>query len=126
MKVRNKSNKIIGIGEVNVLPDAVCVVPEKYENSIVIETYERLGFIEIVEAAKTKTDAEAAEEQRALEESRKADELAKAEERKARLAAVDAMDEEALASLAIEVGVNPAECKDIADVKKKVKAALKK
>lgn len=126
MKVRNKSNKIIGIGEVNVLPDAVCVVPEKYENSIVIETYERLGFIEIVEAAKAKTEAEAAEEQRALEENRKADELAKAEERKVRLAAVDAMDEEALASLAIEVGVNPAECKDITDVKKKVKAALKK
>lgn len=126
MKVRNKSNKIIGIGEVNVLPDAFCVVPEKYENSIVIETYERLGFIEIVEAAKTKTEAETAEEQRAMEESRKAEELAKAEERKARLATVDAMDEEALASLAIEVGVNPAECKDIADVKKKVKAALKK
>ena len=36
------------------------------------------------------------------------------------------MTEEELAAVAIEMGVNPAECKDVADIRKKVKAALKK
>ena len=52
---------------------------------------------------------------------------AEAEElRKARLATVDKLNEEELGKLANELGINPADCKDQADVLKKVKAALKK
>ena len=46
--------------------------------------------------------------------------------RKARLASLNSLDETALGKLAGEVGVNPADCKDMADMKKKVRAALKK
>lgn len=43
-----------------------------------------------------------------------------------RLAALEGISEEALGKMANELGINPAECKDQADVLKKVKAALKK
>ena len=46
--------------------------------------------------------------------------------RKARLASLEGISEEALGSLANELGINPAECKDQKDVLRKVKAALKK
>lgn len=45
--------------------------------------------------------------------------------RQARLASLKGITDEALGSLAVELGINPAECKDQADVLKKVKAALK-
>ena len=46
--------------------------------------------------------------------------------RQARLASLNGISEEALGRLAVELGINPADCKDQADVLKKVKAALKK
>ena len=46
--------------------------------------------------------------------------------RQARLASLEGITDEALASLANELGINPADCKDQADVLKKVKAALEK
>ena len=46
--------------------------------------------------------------------------------RQSRLASLEGISEEDLGKLANELGINPAECKDQADVLKKVKAALKK
>lgn len=126
MKIKNTSNKIIGIGEVSVLPDSVVTVPEAFENSAVLEVYRKLGFIQIIEKARKKTAAEEAAEKVVKAEKAKADAAAKTAAKQARIAAVDSMNEEELAAVAIEMGVNPAECKDVADIRKKVKAALKK
>ena len=126
MKIKNTSNKIIGIGEVSVLPDSVVTVPEAFENSAVLEVYRKLGFIQIIEEARKKTAAEEEAEKTAKAEKAKADAAAKTAAKQARVAAVDSMTEEELAAVAIEMGVNPAECKDGADIRKKVKATLKK
>ena len=97
MKIRNIGSKIIGIGEETVLPGEVKEVPkaEPKMNNPVTE----------------KDDLDDAAAAEAL--------------RQARLASLKGITDEALGSLAIELGINPAECKDQADVLKKVKAALK-
>ena len=46
--------------------------------------------------------------------------------RKARLASLNTLNAEELGRMANELGINPADCKDQADVMKKVRAALKK
>ena len=125
MKLENISNgKIIGIGEVTVLPGETKDIPEAYETSPILEVYKRNGFaitgkpksVEKSEAEKAAAEADAA---------KKAAEDAEAL-RQARLAALEGISEEALGKMANELGINPAECKDQADVLKKVKAALKK
>ena len=47
-------------------------------------------------------------------------------EKKAKLDSLKDASDEDVAALAQELGINPAECKDQADVRKKVKAALSK
>ena len=49
-----------------------------------------------------------------------------AAEKKAKLDSLKDASDEDVAALAQELGINPAECKDLADVRKKVKAALSK
>ena len=71
-----------------------------------------------------KEDA-ALKEAEALAAEKKAGEDAEAL-RQARLASLNGISEEDLGRLANEIGINPADCKDQADVLKKVKAALKK
>ena len=46
--------------------------------------------------------------------------------RKERLDTIDTMSDEEIAAIANEYGINPASCKDLADVREKVKAALEK
>ena len=69
MKIKNTSNKIIGIGEASVLPDSVVTVPEAFENSAVLEVYRKLGFIQIIEKARKKTAEEEAAEKTAKVEN---------------------------------------------------------
>ena len=118
MKMENISNgKVIGIGEVTILPGEVKEIPAAYEASPILEVYKKMGFARITGkvSAPAKTQEEVEAEKKAAAEKAAAD----AEElRKARLSV--------LASLANELGINPAECKDQADVLKKVKAALTK
>lgn len=129
MKIENISEgKIIGIGEVTVLPGEVKEVPESFERSPVLEVYRRLGIAKITgkpaasketeEEAAARKEAEAAAEKKAMEDAEAL--------RQARLASLNGISEEDLGRLANELGINPAECKDQADVLKKVKAALKK
>ena len=48
MKLENISNgKIIGIGEVTVLPGETKDIPEAYETSPILEVYKRNGFAKI-------------------------------------------------------------------------------
>lgn len=130
MKIENISNgKIIGVGEVSVLPGETKDIPEVYETSPILEVYKRLGFARIIGKSKAaqKSEAEArkeAEAKKAASEKKAAEEAKKL--RQDRLASLDDISEEDLGKLANELGINPADCKDQADVLKKVKAALKK
>lgn len=125
MKIENIGGKIIGIGEVTVLPGETKEIPKSHETSPILEVYKNLGMAKITgkATAPAKTAEQIAEEKAAAE--KKAAEEAEAL-RQARLASLEGISEEDLGKLANELGINPAECKDQADVLKKVKAALKK
>lgn len=124
MKIENISEgKIIGIGDVTVLPGETKVVPKEYETNPVLEIYKAMGVAKI-SGTPTKAGSDGADADKEAA-AKKAAEEAEAL-RQARLASLEGITEEALASLANELGINPADCKDQADVLKKVKAALKK
>ncbi len=126
MKVTNTSNKVIGIGEVTLLPGETQDLPVAFERNPALEVYKRLNAVKISGKATepVKTPEEIAAEQ--AEVKRLAAEEVEAL-REQRLAALNGnISEEDLGKLAEELGINPADCKDQADVLKKVKAALKK
>lgn len=118
MKIRNISGKIIGLGSVYVLPDEEVTVPAGFEKNPAIEIYKNLGIVTVTEeniVADKKTVLEDVDAEKSAEELRKA-----------RLASLNGISDDDLGTLANSLGINPAECKDQADVLKKVKAALKK
>lgn len=124
MKIRNISDgKIIGIGDVTVLPGETREVPAAYETSPILEVYKSLKLAEIIGSpakdAGKKESAKSAQEKKAKASA--AEKL-----RKERLANIDIMSDEEVAAIAKEYGINPASCKDLADVREKVKAALEK
>lgn len=125
MKIENIGGKIIGIGEVTVLPGETKEIPKVYETSPILEVYKNLGLAKISGkvSAPVKTVEEITEEKAQVEKKAAADAEAL---RQARLASLNGINEEDLGKLANELGINLAECKDQADVLKKVKAALKK
>lgn len=122
MKIVNIGSKIIGIGQVNILPGETKEIPETYEMSPILEVYKKAGLAKVIGKPKfveKENDVEAAK--RAEAEKKAAEEL-----RKARLASLEGITEEDIGKIANELGINPADCKDQADVLKKVKAALRK
>ena len=124
MKAKNISSKIIGIGEVTILPGETKEIPSNYEGNPTLDVYKTMKMVEI---SGKKAPGKSAEEIEA--EKKAAEEKAAAEAEVLRLARLESLkdiSEENLAKLANELGINPAECKDQADVKKKVTAALKK
>ena len=125
IKMTNLSEKVIGVGEVTVLPGETKEVPRAFETSPMLEVYKNMGLVSL--SGKSPAATKAAAEKKAEEDKAKAEAEAKAAaEKKAKLDGLkDASDEE-VAALAQELGINPAECKDLADVRKKVKAALSK
>lgn len=106
IKMTNLSEKVIGVGEVTVLPGETKEVPIAFETSPILEVYKNMGLVSL--SGKPTATTKAAAEKKAKLDSLK-----------------DASDED-VAALAQELGINPAECKDLADVRKKVKAALSK
>lgn len=114
MKIENISSKVIGIGDVTVLPGETQVVPSDFENSPVLEIYKSVGFINVTGEA-TVTEAPVVEEAPVVDET---------ESKKAKLALLKTASDEVVAKMANELGINPADCKDLADVRKKVKEAL--
>lgn len=125
IKMTNLSEKVIGVGEVTVLPGETKEVPRAFETSPILEVYKNMGLVSL--SGKSTAATKAAAEKKAEEDKAKSEAEAKAAaEKKAKLDGLkDASDEE-VAALAQELGINPAECKDLADVRKKVKAALSK
>ena len=112
VKLTNNSAKVIGIGNITVLPGETKDVPDDFERSPILEVYKNLGLITLTGKPKT---------------AQKSEEEIKAEaEKKAKLDSLKDASDEDVAALAQELGINPAECKDQADVRKKVKATLSK
>lgn len=125
IKMTNLSEKVIGVGEATVLPGETKEVPRAFETSPILEVYKNMGLVSLSgkPTAATKTAAEKkTEEDKAKAEA----ETKAAAEKKAKLDSLKDASDEDVAALAQELGINPAECKDLADVRKKVKAALSK
>lgn len=120
IKLKNISEKIIGIGDIIVLPDETKEVPVLFEKNPILEIYKDMGLVTITgkptassvvgDATETSTEKEGMTE----------------EEKKAKLDSLNDASDEDVAAWAKELGINPADCKDLADVRKKVKAALSK
>lgn len=125
IKMTNLSEKVIGVGEVTVLPGETKEVPIAFETSPILEAYKNMGLVSL--SGKPTATTKAAAEKKAEEDKAKAEAEAKAAaEKKAKLDSLKDASDEDVAALAQELGINPAECKDLADVRKKVKAALSK
>ncbi len=132
VSVKNISDgKIVGIGEVVVLPGETKAVGDEYAHSASLKAYEDAGFISIIGDAKeaprgyTET-TEASTEEVTPDNTDDDSEDAILELRKSQIKALPKMNEEEVGKIAKELGINPADCKDAADVKKKVKAELTK
>lgn len=125
IKMTNLSEKVIGVGEVTVLPGETKEVPIAFETSPILEVYKNMGLVSL--SGKSTAATKAAAEKKAEEDKAKAEaEVKAAAEKKAKLDSLKDASDEDVAALAQELGINPAECKDLADVRKKVKAALSK
>ena len=125
IKMTNLSENVIGVGEVTVLPGETKEVPIAFETSPILEVYKNMGLVSL--SGKSTAATKAAAEKKAEEDKAKAEAEAKAAaEKKAKLDSLKDASDEDVAALAQELGINPAECKDLADVRKKVKAALSK
>lgn len=125
IKMTNLSEKVIGVGEATVLPGETKEVPRAFETSPILEVYKNMGLVSLSGRPTAATKAVA--EKKAEEDKAKAEAEAKAAaEKKAKLDSLKDASDEDVAALAQELGINPAECKDLADVRKKVKAALSK
>lgn len=48
MKIKNICNKIIGIGNVNLVPDAVTVIPDKVANTPAVKAFIKRGYLVVV------------------------------------------------------------------------------
>ena len=123
IKMTNLSEKVIGVGEATVLPGETKEVPRAFETSPILEVYKNMGLVSL--SGKPTAATKAVAEKKAEEDKAKAEAEAKAE-KKAKLDSLKDASDEDVAALAQELGINPAECKDLADVRKKVKAALSK
>lgn len=125
IKMTNLSEKVIGFGEATVLPGETKEVPRAFETSPILEVYKNMGLVSL--SGKPTAATKAVAEKKAEEDKAKAEAEAKAAaEKKAKLDSLKDASDEDVAALAQELGINPAECKDLADVRKKVKAALSK
>ena len=125
IKMTNLSEKVIGVGEATVLPGETKEVPRAFETSPILEVYKNMGLGSL--SGKPTAATKAVAEKKAEEDKAKAEAEAKAAaEKKAKLDSLKDASDEDVAALAQELGINPAECKDLADVRKKVKAALSK
>ena len=120
IKLKNISEKIIGIGDIIVLPDETKEVPVLFEKNPILEIYKDMGLVTITgkptAGAVVGDTTEASTEKEGMTE----------EEKKAKLDSLNDASDEDVAAWAKELGINPADCKDLADVRKKVKAALSK
>lgn len=116
VKLKNISEKIIGVGDVIILPEETKEIPTVFERSPILEIYKEMGLVTM--SGKPTSEV-------VVTETAEAEGMSDADKKTKLDSLKDASDED-VASLAKELGINPADCKDLADVRKKVKAALSK
>ncbi|KXB58170.1 hypothetical protein [Lachnoanaerobaculum saburreum] len=116
VKLKNISEKIIGVGDVIILPEETREIPAVFERSPILEIYKEMGLVTM--SGKPTSEV-------VVTEMAEAEGMSDADKKTKLDSLKDASDED-VASLAKELGINPADCKDLADVRKKVKAALSK
>ena len=120
VKITNTSSgKIIGIGNVTVLPGETSVIPDSYANNPSLLAYKKIGHITIKGTPDSSKKVE--EKKEVVNEDNDMKEL-----RKSQLKALGKMSADDIGKLANELGINPADCKDDEALKKAVKAELKK
>ena len=121
VKIENISTgKVIGVGTETILPGESKIIPKAYENNPILSIYEKNGFARVTRIDAASVIQDAGKNPDESEKAQAAEAL-----RKARMASLKGINDEDLGNLARELGINPADCKDNADVLKKVKAALK-
>ena len=116
VKLKNISEKIIGVGDVIILPEETKEIPAVFERSPILEIYKEMGLVTM--SGKPTSEV-------VVTETAEAEGMSDADKKTKLDSLKDASDED-VASLAKDLGINPADCKDLADVRKKVKAALSK
>ena len=116
VKLKNISEKIIGVGDVIILHEETKEIPAVFERSPILEIYKEMGLVTM--SGKPTSEV-------VVTETAEAEGMSDADKKTKLDSLKDASDED-IASLAKELGINPADCKDLADVRKKVKAALSK
>lgn len=116
VKLKNISEKIIGVGDVIILPEETREIPAVFERSPILEIYKEMGLVTM--SGKPTSEV-------VVTETAEAEGMSDADKKTKLDSLKDASDED-VASLARELGINPADCKDLADVRKKVKATLSK
>lgn len=122
MQLTNISkSKIIGLGEMSILPGQTIDIPKEFEKNSAIEIYKSVG-IAIVSGTPTKDDDK--------DDAKDKDSTVKKEDkealRKKRLASLNGISDEDLAKLAEELEIKSSDCVDTADMLKKVRTALYK
>lgn len=118
IKITNTSVKVIGIGNVTVLPGETKEVPVDFQTSPILDVYKNMGLVSISGKA-TNTSSIKSDMEKIKSATDEAD-------KKAKLERLESSTDEEIAALAVELGINPADCKDQKDVIKKVKAELNK
>ena len=126
LNITNISEKVIGFGSLAVLPGETVEVPFSFEQNPILGVYKNMGIVTISGNATSAGQADA--EKGNTETEKNEDTTAKKAdaEKEDKLAALKDASDEDVAKQANELGINPAECKDQSDVRKKVKAALSK
>lgn len=120
MKLKNNSkSKIIGIGEVTILPEKTATIHDRYREHPIVKFYINRKMVSVIEEP-----VEIPVETNDGNSNRDTVDLEVI--RKARLASLKDITDENLSKLAEELGISPSECVDIADMTKKVRAALRK
>lgn len=59
MVIRNRSRKIIGFGNVNVLPEQTEEISDAFLGNATLDAYVNLGFVEIVSGAQSREEVAA-------------------------------------------------------------------
>lgn len=121
LKVKNISNKVIGIGSLVLLPGDTGIVPTKFETNPVINDYVDMKALVIIEQSEQMVDG--------VDTSKTETDTITEEDatfKKAQIDNLKNMNDEEIGVLANQLGIDLAACKDQADILKKVRAALKK
>lgn len=116
VKLKNISEKIIGVGDVIILPEETKEIPAVFERSPILEIYKEMGLVTMSGKPTSEVIVTETSEEAGMSDA----------DKKTKLDSLKDASDEDVASLAKELGINPADCKDLADVRKKVKAALSK